>query len=45
VLSNMGRLDIGVLACRESVPDVWEIADGFARAVAELGVAAEKRAI
>jgi WS/DGAT/MGAT family acyltransferase len=43
VLSNMGRLDIGVLACRESVPDVWEIAEGFAQAVAELGVAAEKR--
>jgi WS/DGAT/MGAT family acyltransferase len=43
VLSNMGRLDIGVLACRESVPDVWEIAEGFAQAVAERGVAAEKR--
>ncbi len=43
VLSNMGRLDIGVLACRESVPDVWEITEGFARAVADLGLAAEKR--
>ena len=45
VLSNMGRLDIGVLACREGVPDVWEIADGFAQAVAELGVAAERRTL
>jgi len=43
VLSNMGRLDIGVLACRESVPDVWAIADGFAQAVADLAMAAEKR--
>ena len=44
VLSNMGRLDIGALACRESVPEVWEIADGFAQAIADLGAAAEKRA-
>jgi WS/DGAT/MGAT family acyltransferase len=33
VLSNMGRLDVGVLACRKCVPDPWEIAEGFARAV------------
>jgi WS/DGAT/MGAT family acyltransferase len=42
VLSNMGRLDVGVLACREVVPDPWEIAEGFAQAVADLGLAAEK---
>jgi WS/DGAT/MGAT family acyltransferase len=40
VLSNMGRLDVGVLACREHIPDPWEIADGFARAVADLQDAA-----
>lgn len=40
VLSNMGRLDVGVLACRELVPEPWEIAEGFGRAVGELGAAA-----
>jgi WS/DGAT/MGAT family acyltransferase len=44
VLSNMGRLDVGVLTCRELVPDPWEIAEGFTRAVADLEAAAEKRA-
>jgi WS/DGAT/MGAT family acyltransferase len=43
VLSNMGRMDIGVIACPEIVPDVWDIAEGFGQAVAELRVAAEKR--
>ena len=33
ILSNMGNVDFGVIACRELVPDVWEIADGFADAV------------
>jgi len=42
VLSNMGRVDIGVMACPETVPDVWDIAEGFGQAVAELRVAAEK---
>lgn len=40
VLSNMGRLDVGVLACREAVPDPWEIADGVAWALEELERAA-----
>jgi WS/DGAT/MGAT family acyltransferase len=44
VLSNMGRLDVGVLACRASVPDPWEIAEGFTRAVHDLERVAEKRA-
>jgi hypothetical protein len=43
VLSNMGRLDVGVLACPEIVPEVWEVAEGFGRAVSELRLAAEKR--
>jgi WS/DGAT/MGAT family acyltransferase len=43
VLSNMGRLDLGVLACEETVPDVWDIAEGFSQAVTELKLAAEKR--
>jgi len=44
VLSNCGRLDLGVMACRDTVPDVWEIADGFGEAIAELEIAARKRA-
>jgi WS/DGAT/MGAT family acyltransferase len=36
VLSNMGHVDFGVIACRELVPDVWDIADGFAEAIVEL---------
>jgi hypothetical protein len=36
VLSNMGHVDFGVIGCRELVPDVWAIADGFGEAVLEL---------
>jgi hypothetical protein len=43
VLSNMGRLDFGVLAAADGVPDVWDLADGFAAAVEELRVIAEQR--
>lgn len=42
VLSNMGRVDIGAMACPEMVPDVWDITEGFGQAVAELRIAAEK---
>ena len=44
VLSNMGRLDIGVMTCREVLPEAEEIAEGFADAVAELLRVAEKKA-
>ena len=43
VLSNMGRLDIGVLACTEAVPDPWEVTQAFSRAVGELLIAADER--
>jgi len=43
LLSNMGRLDVGVLACRELVPDPWEITEGITRALAVLSAAAELR--
>jgi diacylglycerol O-acyltransferase len=33
VLSNMGNMDFGVIACGDLVPDPWPIADGFGRAV------------
>ena len=36
VLSNMGNLDVGLIACPDLVPDLWELADGFPAAVAEL---------
>ena len=44
VLSNMGNMDFGIIACTESVPDIWDIADGFGEAVTALKVAAEKEA-
>lgn len=42
VLSNMGHVDFGVIACRELVPDVWDIADGFGDAVLEIRKLAEE---
>ncbi len=44
VLSNMGHVDFGVIACRELVPDVWDIADGFAEAVLFLKKRADEEA-
>ena len=44
VLSNMGHVDFGVIACRELVPDVWAIADGFAEAVLLLKKRADEEA-
>ena len=43
VLSNMGNVDFGVIACRELVPDVWDIADGFGEAVLELRKLADEK--
>ncbi|MCU1593247.1 MAG: uncharacterized protein JWO12_639 [Frankiales bacterium] len=36
VLSNMGNLDVGLIGCPDLVPDLWDIADGFPAAIAEL---------
>lgn len=36
VLSNMGNVDFGVVACPELVPDLWDLAEAFPTAVAEL---------
>jgi diacylglycerol O-acyltransferase / wax synthase len=44
VLSNMGNVDFGAIACRESVPDLWAIADGFVASVNELRTLADKQA-
>jgi WS/DGAT/MGAT family acyltransferase len=44
ILSNMGNVDFGVIACRELVPDVWDMADGFEEAVHLLKKAADEAA-
>lgn len=44
VLSNMGNMDFGVIACRDTVPDIWQIADGFGDAVLDLRKAADDAA-
>jgi diacylglycerol O-acyltransferase len=41
VLSNMGNVDFGAIGCRELVPEIWDIADGFGTAVADLRARAE----
>ena len=41
VLSNMGKLDVGLISCPSLVPDLWDIANGFPKAVGELLVAAK----
>lgn len=46
VLSNTGNVDIGVIACTETVPDVWAVTDRFSDALDELvEVAADQAAI
>jgi diacylglycerol O-acyltransferase len=44
VLSNRDSIDIGVIACRETVPDVWDIAEGIDEAIARLKAVAQERA-
>ena len=36
VQSYNGNLDVGLVGCRELVPDIWDIADYFEQGVAEL---------
>jgi diacylglycerol O-acyltransferase / wax synthase len=44
MLSHAGHVDIGLIGCRELVPDPWSLAEAFAPALAELSaVAAERR--
>jgi WS/DGAT/MGAT family acyltransferase len=42
VISNDGQLDVGLIACRELVPDVWDLADDLPVALAELLAAARQ---
>lgn len=43
VLSNMGNVDFGVIACRDTVPEVWRIAEGLSEAIDALLKAARSR--
>ncbi|GIH80289.1 WS/DGAT/MGAT family O-acyltransferase [Planobispora longispora] len=43
VFSYDGSLDVGVIACREMVPDVWTIADYLRDALSELKLVAEQQ--
>ncbi len=36
VVSYVDSVDFGIIACRESVPDIWDIALGFGAAVGDL---------
>jgi WS/DGAT/MGAT family acyltransferase len=40
VLSNDGRVDIGLIACRDAVPNLWALADALPEALSELLAAA-----
>jgi len=33
VISYMDNLDVGLIACRESVPQLWDLAHGFRSAL------------
>jgi diacylglycerol O-acyltransferase len=44
VLSNMGNLDIGVMACPDLVDDVWEIVEAMPKTLARLLADAPKGA-
>jgi WS/DGAT/MGAT family acyltransferase len=43
VLSNDGHLDVGLIACRELAPQLWELADDMPLALDELVSAAKTR--
>ena len=36
VMSLTGKLDIGIIACKELLPDLWQLADDFEAALKEL---------
>jgi diacylglycerol O-acyltransferase / wax synthase len=42
VLSNEDRIGVGFIACRELVPDVWDLAEAVPEALHELVTAADK---
>jgi diacylglycerol O-acyltransferase / wax synthase len=44
VMSYMGTMFFGLVACRDTVPDVWDIARGLESSLEDLRKAAEKTA-
>jgi diacylglycerol O-acyltransferase len=40
VMSYIDRIDVGLIACRESIPDIWALADDFTASMEELKKAA-----
>ncbi len=45
VVSNDGKLDVGLIACRELAPKLWQLADDFAPALEELLSAAREQPV
>jgi hypothetical protein len=43
ILSNMGNVDFGIIACRDTVPHVERIADGLSEGIGVLLKAARAR--
>jgi diacylglycerol O-acyltransferase len=43
VLSNDGHLDVGLIACRELAPQLWELADDMPIALEELRAVSRKK--
>lgn len=43
ILSNMGNVDFGIIACRDTVPEVWRISDGLSEGIGVLLKAARAR--
>jgi len=39
VCSYLDNLDFGLIACREQIPDLWEMSDGLEHALADLSAA------
>ena len=40
VMSYIDRIDVGLIACRELIPDIWDLADDFSASMEELKKAA-----
>ena len=40
VMSYIDRIDVGLIACRELIPDIWQLADDFGASMEELKKAA-----